>query len=202
MKTVPVIAFAFFCTVAPVFSEPSEKELVSLMNRVQSRVAAGEINALNDLTTLPGKFAVPAFLTIFKQHYNLNGATATDRAIGVKCAEFATSIPGSDEYLISLLKGKPANNGIYFQQDSAIQCLVIVHNDKTVRILGGSLDSLDEEEIGPKVTHALADLKLPEAPISPRERVSNAEALKRWKQWWQAHKDAYISKSGASSPTP
>lgn len=202
MKLYPLIALALLSLSNPVFADPSEKELVSLMNRVQRSIAEGDVNALSDLTTLPGKFAVPAFLTIFKQHYNLNGATATDRAIGVKCAEFATSIQGSDEYLISLLKGKPANNGIYFQQDSAIQCLVIVHNDKTVRILGGSLDTLDEEEIGPKVTHALTDLKLPEAPISPRDRVSNAEALKKWKQWWQAHKDAYTSKSGASSPTP
>lgn len=202
MKIAPVIALAFLCSVTPVFSDPTEKELVALMNKVQRRIAEGDVSALNDLNTLPGKFAVPAFLTIFKQHYTLNGATVTDRAIGVKCAEFATSIPGSDEYLTSLLKGKPANNGIYFQQDSAIQCLVIVHNEKTVRILGGSLDTLDEEEIGPKVTHALTDLKLPEAPISPRDRVSNAEALKKWKQWWQAHKEAYASKSGASSLTP
>ena len=202
MKIRLAIGIAWFLAAFPAISDPSPKEIVALMNRVQSRVAAGEISALDDLTTLPGKFAVPALLTIFKQHYNLNGASKTDKAIGVKVAQLVTTVSGGDEYIASLLKGKPANNYVYFQAESAIQCLAIVHNETSVRLLCGCLDVVDEDEIGPLVTSALTGLNLPAAPISPKDRLSNAAALSKWKLWWQAHKDEYTSKSGASSPTP
>jgi hypothetical protein len=95
-----------------------------------------------------------------------------------------------------------ADNYVFFQQESAIKCLILVHNDTSVRILGGSRDDVDEEEIAPKVTYALAQLNLPRAPIAPNQRVNKAEAFAKWKQWWAANKDNYVAKTGSSSPAP
>lgn len=200
MKLYLVSALAFFCVVGTVFSEPSEKEIVALMNRVQRRIAEGDVKALDDLTALPAKFSTSAFLTIFKQNYNVSGASASQKAIGLRCAQLATSTPGGEEYLAKLLKGKAANNYIYFQQESAIHCLTLVHNDVSIRILCGALDDLDPEEIGPKVVRALASLNLAAAPVSPKETIRYADAISKWKQWWDAHKSEYASKATPSVP--
>ena len=197
MKLNLLIALALFCVAGSVFSEPSEKEVIALMNKVQARVAGGDVKALDELTTLPGSWSPPAFLTIFKQNYNIYGATASNRAIGARCAQLATSTAGGEEYLVKLLKGKAANNGIYYQQDSAIKCLVVVHNDTSVRILGGALADVDTEEIGPKPTRALTTLNLPGSPISPKDRVSDADAFAKWRKWWDGHKGDYSGKPAA-----
>lgn len=194
MKLNLFIATVLFCVAGSVFAEPTEKEFLAVMNKVQARVAGGDVKALDELTTLPGSWSTPAFLTIFKQNYNIYGFTPTNRAIGARCAQLATTTSGGEEYLVKLLKGKPADNRVYYQQDSAIKCLVANNNATSVRILGGSLDAIDEEEIGPKVTRALTALNLPGAPMSSKDRVSNAEALKKWKQWWDAHKGDYPSR--------
>lgn len=171
MKVQIFTAVALFYAAGSTFAEPTDKEIVTLMNKVQVRVARGDIKALDELTTLPGHWATPAFLTIFKQNYNIYGYTPTNRAIGARCAQLAVSTNGGEEYLVKLLKGKAANNYGYFQQDSAIKCLVVVHDEKSVRILGSALAEVEPDEIGPKLTRALTSLNLPGAP-SPRRTES------------------------------
>jgi hypothetical protein len=202
MKINLFIVLACLCTAGSVFSEPSEKEIIGLMNRVQARVADGDIKALDELTILPPKWSTAAFLTIFKNYYNIKDGTAKMKATAIRTAELATTTSGSEDYIVKLLKGKTANNYVYFQQDAAIKCLLVVHNDTSVRILCGALDDVDRDEIGPKVTRALAMLNLPGAPVSPNQRVSNADALAKWKMWWEAHKNDYTGKAASPSPVP
>jgi hypothetical protein len=59
------IASALLGMVRSLFSEPSETEIGARVSQVEARVAAGETGALNELTTLPGKYASPAFLAIY-----------------------------------------------------------------------------------------------------------------------------------------
>jgi hypothetical protein len=188
MKTLSFCALAFFGIVGAALSEPSEKEVVALMNKVQTRVAAGDVKAVDELASLPGQFAAPAFLTIFKQNYSISGATPTQKAIGERCAKLLTTTKGCEEYVVKLLKGKPVNNYAFYQQDSAIKCLVLIHDVTSIRILGNALEEVDPEEIGPKLTRALTSLNLPGAPIAPKDKLSNADALAKWKRWWQDHK--------------
>lgn len=54
MKISLVIVTALLIAVTPSFSEPSEKEMIDLINRVNVRINGGELNALTELTTLPG----------------------------------------------------------------------------------------------------------------------------------------------------
>lgn len=187
-----LLVVAIFGVVGSVFSEPTDKEVIDLMNKVTIRVNGGDLKALNELTALPGHWATPALLSIFKQNYNIYMATPQNKAIGLKAAQLAISTDGGEEYLLKLLKGKPANNYVYFQQDSAIKCLVLVHDGRSIRILGASLDDLDPAEIGPKVVNALASLNLPGAPVSAKERISYAAALAKWKTWWASHKENYL----------
>lgn len=191
MRLLPAILFFLLAMTSGGLCEPSEKEIVALMNKVQRSVAEGNVKALDELTTLPGKFATPAFLTIFKQTYYIASATPTQKAIGARCAQLALSTSGGEEYLVNLLKGKPANNYIFYQQDSAIKCLAILRHETAIRILGGALADVDRDEISPKLTRALASLNLPGAPISPKDRVSDAEALAKWQKWWATHRSDY-----------
>ena len=191
MKLIFFIAAALFSAAGSAFSEPSDKEVIALTNKVQARVAGGDVKALDELTTLPGHWATPAFLTIFKHNYNIFGYTPTNRAIGARCAQLAVSTNGGEEYLVKLLKGKAANNMVYYQQDCAIKCLVVVHDEKSVRILGGALADVEPEEIGPKLTRALTSLNLPGSPVSPKERIGDADALAKWRKWWDGHKGDY-----------
>jgi hypothetical protein len=203
MKTRLAIGIAWFIAAFPAFSEPSQKEVVALMNRVTHRVNDGDINALNDLTTLPGKYAAPAFITIFQQNYGIGNATAQNRAIGLKCAQLLTTTPGGEEYLMNLMKDAPdpLPNQLYFQQYYAINCMLLVEQKFAVRVL---CRGLNDNEIGGKVANALAMLKLPDAPYPPIEKPNekNVVAVPKWKIWWEAHKDNYVEKVASPSPSP
>jgi hypothetical protein len=192
MKFSLLVAVALFGVIGNLFSEPTDKEFVALMNKVTIRVNGGDIKALDELTALPGNWATPGLLAIFKQNYNIYMATPLNKAIGMKAAQLAISTDGGEGYLVQLLKAKPADNFVYFQQDSAIKCLVLVHDTKSIRILGGSLDNLDPEEIGPKVVNALASLNLPGTPVSAKERIGYVAALAKWTAWWASRKDNYM----------
>ena len=194
MKISLRIATAFLIAVASAFAERSEKEIIDLINQVITRVNHGEIKALNDLTTLPGDYSTPAFLVIFKQNYNLYGATAQNRAIGAKAAELITTTPGGEKYLVNLLNNakEGESNGIYFQEVSAINCLQLVNNKLSVRVLCGALF---ETEIGRKAAAALASMNLPDAPYPPppknKPAPKNPESVAKWKLWWDGHKANY-----------
>lgn len=192
MNTRFAIAFAFLCISATLFAEPSQQEVVALMNKVQSRVAGGDVNALNDLSTLPGSWAAPAFLTIFQQNYNIYGETAQNRAVAEKCADLATTVPGSEEYFVKLLKKKDANspNWVYAQQKTAVKLLLLVHNKASVRIF---CSALDDPEMGGKVANALATMGLPDAPYASKDKsaISSADDIAKWKQWWESNKNNY-----------
>jgi hypothetical protein len=190
MNRILVVAFALLGTVQAVFAAPSDQEAATLITQVEARVAAGDLHALNDLTSLPGSSASPAFLAIFKKN-------RTNKAITVKCAQLAVTTPGGEEFISNLLNRRAPSNDVFSQQEIAIQCLVLNQNETSVRILCGSLEYLDPEEMGSFVTRALAVLNLPGAPFSPKERVSVAEALAKWKQWWSENKDHYLVKTAS-----
>ena len=147
-------------------------------------MAAGDTGALNDLATLPGKYSCPALLAIFKKNRN-------DTAVRSKCAQLVVMVPGGEEYLLQLLKGRAANNDEFSRQEIAINCLLLNHNKTSVRILGSTLDDVDPEEMGPYVTRALAELNPPSSPIASKGHVADAEALAQWKQWWRTNKGNY-----------
>ena len=194
MKISLVIATALLIAVASAFAERSEKEIIDLINQVITRVNHGEINALNDLTALPGDYSTPAFLVIFKQNYNLYGATAQNRAIGAKAAELITTTPGGEKYLVKLLNNakEGESNGIYFQEISAINCLQFVNNKLSVRVLCGALA---DTEIGRKAADALSKMSLPDAPYPPppknKPAPRNPESIAKWRLWWDGHKANY-----------
>jgi hypothetical protein len=187
MNTRLVTAFALLSMIASGFSEPSDKEAIALINKVELRVNGGDTSALNDLMVLPGKMAVPAYLNFFKNNYNIFGATRQNRGIGEKAAELATKIPGGEEYLVKLLKKKPDDspNWVFAQQSTGIKALICANNKTAVRILCGALD---EPEIGGRAANALANLGIPGAPYSSNNKgsdaTSNAEGIAKWKKWW------------------
>lgn len=201
MKTRLAIGIAWFIAAFPAFSEPSQKEVVGLMNRVTHRVNDGDINALNDLTTLPGKYAAPAFITIFKNNYNIASATPQNRAIGLKCAQLLTTTPGGEEYLVKLLKDAPdpVPNQLYFQQYYAINCMLLVEQKFAVRVL---CSGLNDNEIGGRAAKTLSKMKLPDAPFPPNDQPDekNVITVPKWKLWWEAHKDNYVEKAPSPSP--
>ena len=166
--------------------------MVDLINRVNLRINGGEVNALTELTTLPGNVAEPVLLDIFKHNYNVFQATPLNRSIGTKAAQLVTTTPGGEEYLVKLLKdareGQP--NNIYFQQVSAVNCLALVKNKLAVRVLCGALA---DSEIGGRAADALATMSLPDAPYSAKTRPApkKAEAVAKWKTWWDANKGNY-----------
>ncbi len=194
MKTGALIAILSLSAVVTAFTEPSDKEAIAIMNRVQRKVAGGDVGALDELTTLPGSMSAPAFLTIFKQNYNVYGATAQNRAIGLKAAQLATSVPGGEEYLVKLLRKKPDNspNWVLIQQDTGIKALIATNNKTSVRILCGALDEVD---IGGKAANALATMGLPGAPYSSKSKsdTSTPQGVQKWKQWWAENADSYAA---------
>ena len=201
MKTRLAIGFAWFITATAAFCEPSQGEFLAHMNRVQVRIRGGEIDALNELTAYPGKWATPAFLTIFKQSYN--GATPLDKGISMRCAQLLTTTQGGEDYLVKLLKNtnEDISNDIYFQQATAIKCMLLVNPKFGVRVLSSGLN---DNEIGGKAANALATLHLPDAPFPSNMKTGEANrvTVPKWKEWWEAHKDSYIEKTGSPVPTP
>lgn len=203
MKSHLAIGFAWFSTAAAAFCEPTQREFMDHMNRIQVRINGGEIDALNELTAYTGKWATPAFLIIFKQNYNVNGATALNKSIGTRCAQLLTTTPGGEDYLIKLLKDTDENipNDIYYQQATAIKCMLLVNQKFGVRVLSSGLN---DNEIGGKAANALATLNLPDAPYLPNNKTGEANkvTVPKWKAWWEAHKDSYIEKGSSPATTP
>lgn len=192
MKISLVIATALLIAVTPAFSELSEREMVDLINGVSLRINGGEVNALTELTTLPGNVAVPALLNIFKSNYSIFGATALNKSIGAKAAQLITTTPGGEAFLVKLLKDarEGQSNIVYFQQVSAINCLGLVKNKLAVRVLCGALA---DSEMGGRAAEALSMMGLPDAPYSAKSKPApkKAEAVAKWKTWWDAHKGNY-----------
>ena len=172
------------------FSEPSDREIIALMNKVERGVAAGNVSALNDLLTLPPEWGVPGFLTIFKENYNVYGATPTNRAIGEKCAQLATSVPAYEEVFTKILNIKMNNDDPSLQQVYAVKCLICAHNKFGVRVLGGALDA---PTTGGMAANALATMGLPGAPYASKDTgvVSNAKGIAQWKEWWKSNAGNY-----------
>lgn len=198
MKISLAFIAALLLSVTPSFSEPSQQEILNLTNRVILRTNEGDINALNDLTTLPTKYAVAALLSIFKNNYNIADATAQNKAIGVKCAQVIATTPGGEKYVKYLLEDASENKprSIHFQQISAIKCMLILNNKMSVRVL---CSSLYDSEIGGRAAHALAMMKLPDAPYATTldSPISKSDGIAKWRVWWDAHKDTYADKEAA-----
>ena len=192
MKFSISIATALLVAITPAFSELSEKEMVDLINRVSLRINGGEVNALTDLTTLPGDVAVPALLNAFKYNYNVFRATPLNKSIGAKAAQLLQTTPGAEENLLKLFKitRDDVPNNVYFQQESAIGCLRLVNNKFSVRVLCAALAPT---EIGCKAADALATMSLPDAPyvMNEKSRPSKPDGVAKWKAWWDAHKGNY-----------
>ena len=195
MKFPLAIGLAWFIVAAPAFCEPSQREFMDHMNRIQIRINGGEIDSLKELTAYPGKWATPAFLTIFKQNYNVNGATPLNKGIGLKCAQLLTTTPGGEDYLVKLLQNTNEDipNDVYYQQVSAIKCMLLVNQKFAVRIL---CSGLVDNEIGGRAASALALMGLPDAPYSTKKEIapSKLDGIAKWRVWWEAHKDNYIEK--------
>jgi hypothetical protein len=184
MKRILAVAFVLNCLAGRAFTAPSEVQNLELVNRVQARVAAGDTDALNDLTTLPANDSCPALFAIFKKNRN-------DAVVRSKCAQLAVTVPGGEEFILKLLKRRAADNPEFSWQEIAIRCLVLNHTKTSVRILGSTLDDIDLEELGPNVIRALAELNPPASPIMPTNHAVDAEALAEWKRWWAANNGNY-----------
>ena len=208
MNTRVVFAFIFLSAVTSGFSEPTQQEVVALVNKVEARVAAGDASALDDLLTLPGNWAVPALIDIFKENYVAYGATPQMQAIGKKAALLATTVSGGEEYLAKLLKKKPDDdpNWVFIQQDMGIKALIVADNKTAVRLFCGALD---EPEIGARAANALAAMNLPGAPYSSKDKSgrskANAQGISQWKQWWNSNAGDYSNNGNAqtvATPSP
>ena len=153
---------------------------------------APRIRVGHDNTPLHGQWAVPAFLTIFKENYNIYGATPTNRAIGAKAAQLATSVAGGEEYFVTLLnnKGDSRDNSPLLQQISAVKALICAHNKTSVRLLAGALDS---PIMGGRAANGLATMGLPGAPYSSKDKggTSSADGIAKWKEWWKSNAANY-----------
>jgi hypothetical protein len=208
MNTRVVFAFIFLSAVTSGFSEPTQQEVIALMNKVEARVAAGDASALDDLLTLPGNWAVPALIDIFKENYVVYGATPQMKAIGKKAALLATTVSGGEEYLTKLLKKKPDDdpNWVFIQQDMGIKALIVADNKTAVRLFCGALD---EPEIGARAANALAAMNLPGAPYASKDKSgrtsASAESINQWKQWWDSNASNYAGNGDSqtvASPSP
>jgi hypothetical protein len=190
MNTRLLFVFLFLCALSSGFSEPSDKEIIAVMNKVERGVAAGNASALNDLLTLPPEWAVPAFLTVFKENYLIYGATPTNRAIGEKCAQLATSVPANEEVFAKILNIKMDNGDPSLQQVYAVKCLICAHNKFSVRVLGGALDA---PTTSGRAANALATMGLPGAPYASKDKgvASNAKGIAQWKNWWKSNSTNY-----------
>jgi hypothetical protein len=192
MKLLPLIAMAFLVSRSVAWSEMTDKEIIALMNRVTLSTNGGDINSLNELKAMPPKWAVVSYLTLFKQNYNINGATPQNKAIGAKCAQLLTTTPDGEALLVKLINDIDLKlpNQIYYQQISAINCMRIVNNKFAVRVLGAALN---DTEMGGRAANALAMMKLPDAPFTLKQeaRPSNAEGVAKWRTWWDANKGNY-----------
>lgn len=186
-----------------ILAAPTQKEVIAMLNRVQARVASGDLKAMDELTTLPGDWAAPALLHIFKHNYQIAGATPTNKAAGLKAAQLATTVAGGEEYLVKLLEDKPAREAeaVAPEQEAGIRMLVAAKNHAAVRILCGALD---QPQMSKKVVRALNQLSLPGAPQFPPDRMKNAdlEVIAKWKEWWAANKETYNAKGTSSAPIP
>jgi len=208
MKTLLTFAFIFLFGVASGIAEPSKQEIITLVNKVEARVAAGDASAVDDLLTLPGNWAVPALLNIFKENYTVYGATPEMQAIGKKAAVLATTVPGGEEYLVKLLKkiSDDNPNWVFIQQDTGFKCLIVANNKTSVRVL---CSALDEPDSGGRAANALAAMDLPGARYSSSDRSgrssANAEGIAQWKQWWTSNSSNYADNSvnkAVASPSP
>jgi hypothetical protein len=208
MKSPVLLAFAFLGCASIGYAEPTQQEVIALMNKVEARVAAGDASALDDLLTLPGHWAVPALIDIFKENYVVYGATPKMQAIGRRAATLATSVSGGEEYLAKLLTKKPDDdpNYVFIQQDMAIKALIVADNKTAVRLFCGALD---QPEIGARTANALAAMNLPGAPYSSRDKsgrtTASAEHIDQWKQWWNSNASNYADDDNPkvlASPSP
>ena len=192
MNLRPYIGIAFLFAAGTAWSDMSDKEIIALMNRVTNSTMGGDINSLNELKALPPNWAIVSYLTLFKQNYNIYGATAQNKAIGLKCAQLITTTPGAETILVNLINNTDANlpNTVYYQQISAINCMRIVGNKLSVRVLGAALK---DTEMGGMAANALAMMKLPDAPFTLKQdaRPANAEGVAKWRRWWDANKGNY-----------
>jgi hypothetical protein len=195
MNTLLIIALICLSAVTRGFSEPpapTKDEVIALMNKVQDRIGYGDVSALDQLLTLPGNWAVPAFLDIFAQFYNLPQPTATDQAMEARAAQLCTTVDGGEAYLVKLMRDKPEGspNFVYIQQDNAINCLIFAHNNTSMRVL---CSALDQPQMGGRMANALAMMGLPGAPYSSNNinAISGAKEVAQWKQWWKANGNDY-----------
>jgi hypothetical protein len=203
MKTICFIFFALLCVFANAFSEPSEQEIITLTNKVIDEINSGHVNALNELMVLPGDWAVPSFIAIFKDNYNIYGETPLNHAIGVKCAELATRVPGGEDYMVKMLRVRQDenDNATYFQQITCIKLLICAHNNTSVRVCGSALDDPD---VAGLAANALATMSLPNAPYSSEDNTATSDAtgIAKWKQWWEGNKGNYNGPANVLSPNP
>jgi hypothetical protein len=207
MNPHPFIALIVLSVATHGFSEPpapTKEQVIALMNKVQERVAGGDISALDDLLALPGNWAVPALLDIFEEHNN--PAEANERAMAARAAELATSVAGGEKYLIMTMKDNPDDSPpwVFGQQDTAIRCLIFARNNTAVRVL---CSALDQPQMGGRVANALANMNLPGAPYSSihKDDTSSAAGIAQWKQWWKTNASHYAKNSDSkpiASPSP
>lgn len=113
----------------------------------------------------------------------------------MKCAQLLTTTPGGEDYLVKLLQNTREDipNDVYYQQVSAIKCMLLVNQKFAVRVL---CSGLVDNESGGRAASTLALMGLPDAPYSTKEEMapSKLDGIAKWKLWWEAHKDNYAGK--------
>lgn len=173
----------------------TDKEMFALVNQVNGRVARGDAESIAALKALPKDYAVSALLNIFEQNYHLYLEKPENRRIALKVGEVLAEIPGTEEYLLNLLKKlpQPTPRWLFQQRQNAIDCLVNVHNKTSVRVF---CSSLGESDLGiePGVLgKALAAMNIPSAPYGPKgaKESSSPQGIAEWKDWWEANKEKY-----------
>ena len=115
----------------------SDKEIVATINKVVMKVTGGDVTALDDLKALPSDITVATALMFFSQNFYVYRKTKQNGVVAAKTAELATSAPTAELYLKNLLKKQNVqlNNKFLHQRQTAIDCMVFIHNKVAVRVV-------------------------------------------------------------------
>lgn len=193
----PLLAFLLLSVsgASPVQAQ-SQDEIIAILNKASNSIMNGDISALDNVRALPGDHSVAGLLMFFRGNYYAYKASAYQRSVASKSAQYITESPAAEEFIRNLFvkePGRPASRDLEKYRDLTLDSLIVARNKFSVRTLVSLFDLPNLETPPSDFSVALAKLDIPDAPFSKAnaKTAATAEGVTLWKKWWEANKDQY-----------
>ena len=164
---------------------------------VAQRVGSGDKQALSELAGLDPVVAIPILA-----HYAKDRSTDAERADIAR--DTLKKVHGVRDYFRRRIKAFHNENGGDADTAPEFRTLTLIGNKDAVAVAAPFLfDDSGPKEPAPgtdfsvgaplkyQAVFALMDMKLSDAPTNKPFYAANEEDIKKWREWWLAHKAEY-----------